>query len=67
MRLRTTAGKRYKRVESATALIWTRLQVAEGHFRRLNAPELLPLVYAGVQFVDGVKASTSVTQQEVAA
>ncbi len=67
VRLRTTAGKRYKRVESATALIWKLLQVAEGHFRRLNAPELLPLVYAGVQFVDGVKASTSVTQQEVAA
>ncbi|MGE3151422.1 MAG: IS256 family transposase [Nitrospiraceae bacterium] len=55
VRLRTTAGKRYKRVESATALIWKLLQVAEGHFRRLNAPELLPLVYAGVQFVDGVQ------------
>ncbi|WP_447974462.1 IS256 family transposase [Nitrospira sp. Kam-Ns4a] len=67
VRLRTTAGKRYKRIDSATALIWKVLQVAEGHFRRLNAPELLPLVYAGVQFVDGVKASTRVTQQEVAA
>ena len=31
------------------------------------AEQLLPLVYAGVQFVDGVKASTRVTQQEVAA
>lgn len=67
VRLRTTAGKRYKRIDSATGLIWKLLQVAEGHFRRLNAPELLPLVYAGVQFVDGVKASTRVTQQEVAA
>lgn len=67
VRLRTTAGKRYKRVESATALIWKVLQVAEQTFRRLNAPELLPAVYAGVQFVNGVKQSTMVTQQEVAA
>jgi transposase-like protein len=55
VRLRTTAGKRYKRVESATALIWKLLEVAESHFRRLNAPELLPLVYIGIQFVDGMQ------------
>jgi putative transposase len=66
VRLRTTAGKRYKRVESATALIWKLLQVAESHFRRLNAPELLPAVYAGVQYVDGVR-TRRVPQQEVAA
>jgi putative transposase len=66
VRLRTTAGKRYKRVESATALIWKLLQVAESHFRRLNAPELLPAVYAGVQYVDGVR-KRRVPQQEVAA
>jgi hypothetical protein len=52
-------------VESATALIWKLLQVAESHFRRLNAPELLPLVYAGVQFVDGMQQP--VTPKEVAA
>lgn len=67
VRLRTTAGKRYKRVESAPALIWKVLQVAEQTFRRLNAPELLPAVYAGVPFVDGMKQSIVVTQQEVAA
>ncbi|MGH9649215.1 MAG: IS256 family transposase, partial [Terriglobales bacterium] len=66
VRLRTTAGKRYKRVESGTALIWKLLQVAEQTFRRLNAPELLPAVYVGVQFVDGVEQRT-ITQQEVAA
>jgi transposase-like protein len=65
VRLRTTAGKRYKRVESATALIWKLLQVAEGHFRRLNAPELLPLVYAGIQFVDGIQKP--ITPKEAAA
>ncbi|MGQ0696107.1 MAG: IS256 family transposase [Nitrospiraceae bacterium] len=66
VRLRTTAGKRYKRVESATALIWKVLQVAEQTFRRLNAPQLLPAVYAGTQYVDGVQKNR-VAQQEVAA
>lgn len=65
VRLRTTAGKRYTRVESATALIWKLLEVAEGHFRRLNAPELLPLVYAGIRFVDGIQQPVS--PEEVAA
>lgn len=67
VRLRTTAGKRFKRVASATALIWKVLQVAEQSFRRLNAPELLPLVYAGVPFVDGRKQASEVIHQEVAA
>ena len=53
MRLRTNAGKRYKRVQGATALIWRVLMVAEQRFRKLNAPELLPLVYAGQQYRDG--------------
>jgi putative transposase len=66
VRLRTTAGKRYKRVESATALIWKVLQVAEQTFRRLNAPELLPAVYAGTVYVDGVNQNRF-AQQEVAA
>ena len=46
VRLRTNAGKRYKRVQGATALIWRVLRVAEQRFRTLNAPELLPEVYA---------------------
>ena len=54
VRLRTTAAKRYKKVEHATALIWKVLGVAERTFRRLNAPELLPAVYAGVTYSDGV-------------
>lgn len=66
VRLRTTAGKRYKRVESATALIWKLLQVAQQTFRRLNAPELLPAVYAGAQCIDGVQKNR-IAQQEVAA
>ena len=66
VRLRTTASKRYKRVESATALIWKVLQVAEQTFRRLNAPELLPAVYAGTVYVDG-GTHHRIAQQEVAA
>ncbi len=53
VRLRTTAGKRFKRVQSATALIWKILQVAAQTFRRLNAPALLPLVASGVPCKDG--------------
>jgi putative transposase len=54
VRLRTTAAKRFKRVENATALIWKILRVAESTFRRLKGAELLPAVYAGAQYVDGV-------------
>ena len=38
VRLRTTAAKRFKRVDNATALIWRLLLVAEKRFRKLNAP-----------------------------
>src|SRR5215467_6424577 len=55
VRLRTTAAKRFKKVENATALIWKILQVAESSFRKLKGAELLPAVYAGVQYRDGVK------------
>ncbi len=43
-RRRTSAAKRFKKGDSATAISWQRLQVAERTFRRLNAPELLPVV-----------------------
>jgi transposase-like protein len=54
VRLRTTAAKRYKRVENASALIWKLLRVAEKTFRRLNAPHLLAAVAAGAKYVDGI-------------
>ena len=53
VRLRTNAGKRYKRVASATALIWRVLMVAEGRFRKLDARDLLPTVLAGQRYQDG--------------
>lgn len=53
VRLRTTAAKRFQRVENATALIWRLLRVAESRFRLLNASELLPDVATGKRCVDG--------------
>ena len=64
VRLRTTAAKRFKKVENATALIWKMLQVAESTFRRLKGAELLPAVYAGAQYVDGVQRTMSTPQQD---
>lgn len=62
LRLRTDAAKRFKRVESATALIWKMLTVAEKRFRRLNAPELLREVYQGAEFVDGRRVEETATE-----
>jgi transposase-like protein len=59
VRLRTNAGKRYTRVENATALIWKVLLVAERTFRRLNAAELLADVALGAQYVDGIAVRRS--------
>jgi transposase-like protein len=62
LRLRTDAAKRFKRVDSATALVWKMLMVAERRFRRLNAPEFLREVYEGVKFTDGVKAQETIEE-----
>ena len=66
VRLRTTAAKRFKKAENATALIWKILQVAESTFRKLKGAELLPAVYAGGQYRDGVKRRET-AQQKLAA
>src|SRR5262245_4220320 len=63
VRLRTTAAKRFKKVENATALIWKILRVVESTFRRLKGAELLPAVYAGVQYKDGMLRSTCMPQK----
>ena len=59
VRLRTGAAKRFKKVENATAVIWKTLLVAEHSFRRLDAPELLPEVAEGVEYVNGKRAKRS--------
>ncbi|HMS84470.1 MAG TPA: IS256 family transposase [Nitrospira sp.] len=55
VRLRTDASRCYKRVEGAKAIIWKMLRVAERSWRKLNAPELLPLVASGMPFKDGIR------------
>jgi len=68
VRLRTTAAKRFKRVQNATAVIWKTLLVAERAFRRLDAPELLAEVAEGVTYVNGVRVKPrSATTEEKAA
>ena len=67
VRLRTSAAKRYKKVASASALIWRMLLVAEKSFRRLNSPELLPLVAEGVKYVNGLRAEALNADQKAAA
>lgn len=47
--------KKNQMVEPATALILKVLQIAGQIFRRLNAPEFLPTVHGGMQYVDGVR------------
>lgn len=59
VRLRTSAAKRYKRVENACALIWKVLRVAEKMFRKLNAPHLLPSVANGAKYVDGIEVKVN--------
>lgn len=63
VRLRTNAGKRYKKVPNATALIWRLLMVAERTFRRLDHPELLPEVALGATYENGVRVVDEVAGQ----
>jgi putative transposase len=63
VRLRTDASRRYKRVEGAKAIVWKVLRVAEQTWRKLNAPDLLPLVASGVTFQDGVREEANPHQR----
>lgn len=54
VQLRTNASRHYKRVEGAKVVMWKMLRVAEKSWRKLHAPELLPLVSSNMTFKDGV-------------
>jgi putative transposase len=47
-------------VKNATAVIWKMLLVAEQAFRRLKHPELMPVVYRGGTFTDGILVNKEV-------
>jgi transposase-like protein len=65
VRLRTDASRRYKRVEGAKAIIWKMLRVAEQSWRKLNAPDLLPLVASGMTFKDGIRLKSGHESKEM--
>jgi hypothetical protein len=44
-------------------LIWKMVLVAESTFRRLKGAELLPAVYTGEQYREGVKRTVSPRQR----
>ena len=67
VRLRTSAAKRFKKVERAEAIIWRLLRVAEQRFRKLNAPDQCRDVFDGHRYVDGVEVSTESSTQKAAA
>jgi transposase-like protein len=67
VRLRTDASKRFKKVQNATAMIWKLLLVAEKNFRTLKGYWLLPEVYTGKKFVDGVAKHETKTLERKAA
>jgi putative transposase len=52
-RLRTSAAKRFKKSENATAMLWKLLLVAQSRFRKVHAPELMATVAAGVRYENG--------------
>jgi putative transposase len=66
VRLRTSAAKRFKKVDNATALIWKLLLVVEQHFRKLNAPHRCADVYAGVAYRDGARVVTPARERAAA-
>jgi transposase-like protein len=67
VRLRTDAAKRFKKVQSATAMIWKLLQVAEKNFRTLKGYWLLSDVYKGMVFVDGIAKHEAKVLERMAA
>jgi transposase-like protein len=67
VRLRTSAAKRFKKVENATALIWRLLLVVEQHFRKLNAPHRCADVFAGIAYRDGLRVVTQPARDRAAA
>ena len=54
VRLRTSAARRFKRVDNATAVIWKLLMIAEANFKTYFAAHLLEDVAAGQEYVNGI-------------
>ena len=50
------AAKWYRKVASATAVIWKMLLLAEQSFRKLDAPEKMTEVFLGIDSRDRLEA-----------
>ncbi len=66
LRLKTQWQVEYEAWKHDDSMTWKLLQVAESTFRRCKGAELLPAVYAGAQYVDGVQ-QTARTRERIAA
>ena len=66
-RLRTSAAKRFKKTENATAMLWKLLIVAGSRFRKVHAPELMAKVAAGVRYENGRPPRLGEVQTRIAA
>ena len=66
-RLRTSAAKRFKRTENATAMLWKLLMVAERRFRKVQAPELMAKVAAGARYENGRPPRVGKVEERIAA
>lgn len=66
-RLRTSAAKRFKKTENATAMLWKLLMVAESRFRKVHAPELMAKVAAGVRYENGRPPRVGEVEKKIAA
>jgi putative transposase len=66
-RLRTSAAKRFKKTENATAMLWKLLMVAESRFRKVHAPELMAKVAAGVRYENGRPPRVGQVETRIAA
>jgi transposase-like protein len=66
-RLRTSAAKRFKRTENATAMLWKLLMVAERRFRKVHAPELMAKVAVGVRYENGRPLQGEQVEERIAA
>jgi putative transposase len=64
--LRTTniVESPFASVRLRTAIIWKMRRIAETSWRKLNAPELLPLVASGVTFKDGVMTKSGSVESD---
>jgi phage-related tail protein len=61
----TDAAKRFEKVHKATAMIWKMLQVSKKNFSTLKGHWLLPDVYRGKTYVDGVLKRESKKTEKV--